>query len=177
MIDLQPFCSTEKARAYLLKPATRDGKTYATNGHILLRVDLRDDVPAVENFPDCERVFGACDLTQPMVDLPKINLPFDGPIECIECDGRGTEHECPDCTCACELCNGMGQVSSDREKSVTLDGIPFAMHYFRMIAALPGIKIPAKVAGTDPMPFQFDEGAGVLMPMRSALEPNIVARK
>lgn len=69
--DLKPFCL--KGEAYgaleaLLVPWTKDGFTYATNGHILIRVPAMDDVPADQTgrVPKAENL-----------------------IPCSECDGRG----------------------------------------------------------------------------------------
>lgn len=61
--DLKPFCL--KGEAYgahlkaLLVPWTKDGFTYATNDHILIRVPAMDDVPADQTgrVPKAENLF------------------------------------------------------------------------------------------------------------------------
>ncbi len=47
MIDLKPFCGDNDIRYYLNEPFSEGEFTYATNGHILIRVPRRDDVPEV----------------------------------------------------------------------------------------------------------------------------------
>ena len=40
-IDLQPFCGEDHDRWYLMKPLSFGDYTYATNGHIVIRVTRR----------------------------------------------------------------------------------------------------------------------------------------
>lgn len=55
-IDLSHFCYTEDDRSYLKQPWSRGDFTYATNGHIMVRVPRRSDVPENDKAPDADRV-------------------------------------------------------------------------------------------------------------------------
>ncbi len=168
MIDLKPFCSTDEFRPTLMQPWSRGAYTYATNGHILVRVARRDDVPENEEAPDVEKTVEKARLDEAsFVRLPLIDLPPEEKSECQACEGRGTEHDCPDCTCDCEVCNGSGEESSDLNSSVGLFGIPFAMRNARLILSLPGVEISRPQGHLSPMPFRFEGGIGMSMPLSS----------
>ncbi len=47
-LDLTPFCGTGAHRSYLHNPFASGGHTFATNGHIAIRVPARDDAKPVE---------------------------------------------------------------------------------------------------------------------------------
>lgn len=161
--DLTPYCSTEEFRPYLQKPASRGDWTYALNGHILVRVQRRAEVPEIERFPDGEKIlnplnFSAC---EPVVFRQFPPHPEDE--ECPRCNGRGTKHDCADCTCECSKCGGSGRVVA--VQGCLVHGIPFDLKYIRLIAGLPGIRIPKTIDPKNPMPFVFEGGIGVLMPL------------
>src|SRR6185436_2051933 len=173
MIDLQPFCSTDETRYYLNKPWSRGEFAYATNGHILIRVPRRPDVPENDKSPDIAAVIAknpsdGVDFVRVAFNLPPART---GQIECPSCDGRGVEHDCPECTCVCYQCKGE-QLISEEDGSIAVDvnGGPFAIRYCRMLAALPDIEVPAAVSISEDhgfMWFRFTGGDGMLMGMRS----------
>jgi hypothetical protein len=169
-IDLQPFCSTDATRRpTICQPFSCGDWTYATNGHIMVRVPRRPDVGEVKNAPMAEKLFDQCGPTADMRPLPQFEFPEPDPSEpCATCDGRGTVHDCPDCSCGCEQCGGRGL----HTKMVTgaIGKRPFNAKYLKMIAQLPAATVPAtQSAGDGPMPFAFGGGGeGLLMPVKTA---------
>lgn len=162
-IDLKPFCSTDPFRPYLMQPWSRGGYTYATNGHILVRVALRDDVPDNSKAPDAETVIAACGKHD-MRSLPKYMLPKEKLTPCEKCSGTGNRHPCPECTCgSCDSCDGNGVEFDDT--SVAVGQASVAARYLRLLSRLPNIQVPHWPQAGGPMPFTFDGGTGVLMTM------------
>jgi hypothetical protein len=155
MIDLKPFCGTQETRYYLLKPFSRGDFTYATDGHICVRVARRDDAPEQE-IPDVTSLSWA---EREYTPLPAIDLPAVSMEPCMSCYD-GSFHDCPDCQCKCEDCNGTGETDSDIKTSINLIGRPFALRYVRLIAALPNTAIAAVDDKT--IAFRFDGGEGLL---------------
>lgn len=172
MINLKQFCSTDKLRPYLHEPFSFGEYTYATNGYILIRVPRLTEYPEVEKAPAkaAEERFSSRAVYR-MQPLPAYRFPEPEKVKCSGCDGRGHEHDCPDCTCECEDCNGMGWI---RERiSAALGAAVFDAEYLSWIAALPGVIVPTEPSPTKPMPFTFDGGEGVLMPRRGPAEKHI----
>lgn len=179
MIDLQPFCGTEDARWYLMKPFSMGEFSYATNGHILVRQPRRADVPDIDvkapKFKPDNALVGldAAKFYVPTLQLP--TAPAAGP--CPACDCRKFEHDCPDCECTCETCNGSGEGNPERNISTAIGGSFFALNYVRLMAALPDLEIAntaeAIAVGAKPLLFRFEGGVGALMPMLSPRENHI----
>lgn len=176
MIDLQQFCGTEAyhERRELHRPFLSGGFTWAVNGHILVRVAPIDGCkPQKEplNLDHLANTIGS--FSGVMTPISRFVLPDFTPqtskIKCDECDGRGREHDCPDCQCDCEECNGTGLIDKTAECSVEILGSIFNIEYLRMVAALPGAEI-GLTQSKDMMVFRFDGGEGLLMGMRSPHE-------
>lgn len=166
-LDLQQFCGTDETRHYLMKPFSRDGFTWATNGHILVRVALRPDVPDVEKkFNQNGPLNGLEGATffRPKFDLP----PKPMVAECLNCEGRGFQHNCPDCECQCATCEGSGASDGERLWSTSIGPKVFALNYVRQVLSLPGIELATlpEQPNEDLMLFRFSGGVGALMPMR-----------
>ena len=170
MIELKQFCSDDPFRPYLHEPFTVDDFTYATNGHILVRVPKidgvgplkRDDPLNVEGTLKWHwkegTEFYPCNLQIPAIEDSGV---------CPHCDGRGKEHNCPDCDCECSACDGTGK--GHKKISAKVGGVDFDVYYRRQIAGLPGAEISHTAdAGKNPVPmmFRFDGGVGSLMPLR-----------
>lgn len=174
MLDLQKFCGTDWYRPYLHKPFSAEGFTWATNGHVIVRVDAID---GIEPLPKNQSVNVAATLKgldtakffSPSFNLPPEELSSD--ITCPACEGRGKEHDCPDCECVCDDCNGKGRVTDEPRTSTTIGGVHFTLRYIHLISSLPGLQIShtAKADGFEnkPMIFRFDGGVGALMPRTS----------
>lgn len=171
MINLKPFCGKEETRAYLNEPFSRDSFTYATDGRICVRVERREDVAEQADYalPDVLQLPWAkgTDFRPLALKLPAKALDTAEP--CTSCFD-GYEHDCPDCECICEECDGSGEIKKDGDtkKSVGILGVPVALAYARLLTALPGLA----VATTDfnALEFKFDGGAGFLMSLREPYE-------
>lgn len=163
MIDLRKFCSTDPVRPYLHQPFSRGEWTFATDGWICVRLPRMPDAPE-QDKPKAEDIFKPEILACQYLNLEKLVLPpKDDQKDCDACDGRGRKHDCPDCECVCEACNGDGV----RQPTVRVGigkGVFNHRHVERM-QSLPGIRV-GETDGSRPMPFQFDGGDGLIMPMR-----------
>lgn len=180
MIDLQKFCGNEWYRPYLHKPFTRDGFTWATNGHVIVRVDPVDGVEPLSdkqplNVGATVAGLEMANFFTPSFDLPPAQEPTM--VECAWCEGRGTVHDCPDCGCICEDCDGKKMVQSEPTSSTTIGGVYFTLRYVHLICSLPGLQIAhtaiAKGPALKPLLFRFDGGVGALMPRTSKSDPHI----
>ena len=169
-IDLTQFCSTDPERPYIHKPFSRAGYTWATTGHILVRVPHDPAVPNGDKLA-CEKVFDPGFKT-PTLALPVMEIPQPKTDECEVCEGRGHAHDCPDCTCACVECDGNGSIA--QRQSIAICGVCFDVKYIRKIWALPGLLVSQPDAAKA-MSFSFDGGAGLLMPLSEPWEANFTA--
>ena len=171
-LDLQPFCSRDQARFYICTPFTRDEWTYATDGAICIRVPRREGMTGDEKAPRADTLFPAqFPLLRPFPDL---DLPPAEEEDCSVCDGRGYEHDCPYCECLCDTCSGNQRVSTDDSISIGLRGATFACKYMRLLACLPNTLIPQQLEPNKAMPFRFDGGEGLLMPVRGTKATHLV---
>jgi len=167
-IDLHQFCSTDKNRPKLVSPFSRNEYTYATNGHIIVRVPRRDDIQETADAPNPTTLF---DDAEPRMDyrpaiFPELPSYKSTKIECFRCEGRGTEHDYPDCTCECIECGGDGFDEKEPAIYIGIDGVPFALKYVIKIASLPNIQV-GKAVPSGALPFRFDGGEGLLMPVHA----------
>ena len=172
-IDLSAFCDPRDPRPYLRAPFSDGEYTCATDGRLMVRV------PRIAGVNENDKITGKADRVFKMIDdfsgefvsLAGYALPaFDGSprtetFECDECGGSGHEHDCPDCTCECEACEGTGKFTDEitPQASVGLLGANFAIGYLTKIWGLPGLV--GGVSG-DSLVFKFDGGEGVLMSLR-----------
>jgi hypothetical protein len=159
MIDLGQFCCPDECEPGrdLSVPFSLNGHTYATNGHICVRVPRRPDIPENKEAPNPEN------LEWDFSRMKFGPLP-EGPLreQCRMCDGRGYEHDCPDCRRECEHCDGIGE---QLLPPIRIGEARFKGVYISWIRELPGLEI-GKPKPVDPLPFRFDGGEGLLMPMR-----------
>ena len=161
-IDLSPFCAT-KAHPSLQFPFSRGDWTYATNGHICVRVPRRTDVTA--EGPDAERLFEGAYFGGlfPAV-IP--HIPEREKRKCLYCGGAGQEYDDYNCIYGlCEDCDGTGVVYDIMTIKV-YDRL-FNAEYIRLMSALPGLKIPFDCSNSNftPLQFAFNGGQGLVMPM------------
>jgi hypothetical protein len=127
-MDLKLFCSTSSYNhGRLAAPYSYGDYTYATNGHILIRVPRLADAPENENAPkvwtgDIAELFNR----EPAEWVPVPEVDYDGD-ECEVCGGTGTALLCPECEGEgevfpetkysiyegqdCATCEGNGQIS------------------------------------------------------------------
>jgi len=188
MIDLQKYCDPSRERIAI--PFSAGEFTYATNGHILIRVPRRDDIAESSDAPtpNVEELFSANPMPPDAVPIsdhkiPYLTLPKGYTETCDHCGGSGCKHDCPSCECDCETCNGVGEITVTADEvmqSVCIGTAIFNARYVRWILELPGLIVPKDVAGmrqfeppAQPMPFKFDGGEGLLMMCRSTYEDHI----
>jgi hypothetical protein len=166
-IDLQQFCSKNKTRPYIAKPFSFGEFSYATTGYIIVRVARRPEIeegaaPIIESGCIMALSF---DPNAAFKSLPPFSWPADKSTEdCYACDGRGTEHDCPNCRCPCPKCDGTGKALN--KYSISVCGVEFNGRYIKQISSLPGFQIAEKLAEEGPASFRFDGGVGAIMPLR-----------
>ena len=178
MIDLKPFCETYETPLCLTKPFSRGDFTYAADGRVCIRVARREEVPEQENHdrPDILKLPWDVDRKY----MPLITPPLPSQSVQTELCGcfDGFEHDCPDCKCVCEACNGTGHQTIDSDANISIDvlGIPFDLSLVRLIASLPNLQIALAIANWRDIliiAFTFDEGAGFLMPLSRRYKEHI----
>lgn len=169
-MDLQPFCSVDETRASLMTPWVFNGWQYATDGRICIRIktDEMDDSNEPYKRPDVSMLFADFNVE----GLEPFEIPtLDGVIlhECEDCDGTGEQtcdmghkHECPECD------DGTFEEWPKKE----IGGHLFSERFLSKMTALPGLKFFPSVTTWDegkpahPAFFTFDNGQGLLMPIR-----------
>lgn len=122
MIDLMKFVAEPNDwRKRLSTPWSLGEYSYATNGHIGVRVPRREDVPERPDAPDFPRILASVKPSLMQVPVPSFEAPpFKKPCPdcngfgimapCANCDGKG-EIECHSCghENECEKCHGSGE--------------------------------------------------------------------
>ena len=175
-MDLNQFCSRDESRPYLTKPFSRGDWTYATNGHICVRVPRIEGVGEIKPVPGY-KVYETAEgffrdiPSEGFKALPPVNLPDNSDAPCAECDGRGSAHDCPSCQCPCSDCDGTGHLPAGHGISVGIGGAIYHGRYIAQLQALPGVTVspPSKIIGISDYRaafFRFDGGEGILMPLR-----------
>ena len=129
--DLQAFCSdADDIRWFLCKPWSAGEYTYATNGHIMMRVARLTGVPENEAAPDCAALISKIPAAVNWIPIPElVALPY---VECDKCHGTGIA-TCPTCEhdSDCENCDHTGQVR--QRVAVAVGDAHFDQHYLAMI--------------------------------------------
>lgn len=189
MRDLRPFCSQSDWRRHLSEPFTLGAYTYALDGTVNVRVPRIEGEADTEN-PDqlaaintIEKIFATC-ADQVLAPLP-FKMPPELPkVECGECEGRGTDCDCPHCDndeCKCTLCNGDGEVA--RSRRIIFEHVCIKERLLRRVAGLPGFQLgmpsePQKADVINALRFTFDDGQGragdgLIAPMGSRAFANV----
>ena len=163
--DLMPFCSTDVKKPTIMQPWTRDGRTYATDGRIAIRVGCEvAGVTPNPAAPNCERVF-VVPSKAIYVAVPDLKGQ-----DCYECSATGRVQ----CTCRecgddherdCPECDGHGSVFPTGASHV-IGKRTLAARYLAMIRALPGAEIAKGGDALDAAHWRFYDGDGMLMPVR-----------
>lgn len=167
-MNLMPFCSRDETRPYLLQPWSIGDFTYATDGHICIRIPRDPSIADADHkaVPLAQQLFvdHACNehSVAPVIDVPQSD---DDDNECETCQGRGHLHDCPDCECECRDCRGTGYEEPGRGLSYGFGPAIFAGRVLIKMKDLPGLRF-GRPDATKPMHFIFDGGEGVIMPMR-----------
>lgn len=192
-INLKKFCDIDNE--HLREPFSEGDHSYATNGHILIRV------PRVEGFKEGrpgtikldEFIFegGAGYDALPNYDPPKKE-------KCDTCKGHGKVSPCEECdgdgdvewfsgfnwySDGCKSCQGHGSVvgndkvcpECEGEKTVYVDPWSFvdigdderalAVILLEKMKTLPGVELGGLIKEKGYVPFRFSGGDGVVMTM------------
>lgn len=166
---LRTFCWREGGREYIASPFSKGEWTYASDGHCSIRVPRVAGMDGHPKAPDAEKIYTRAFVERAtFTPVPPADLPTEGFVDCEYCDGRGYEHECPDCTCECGWCDGKSRESDYVGSGSPFRGVYVGLSVIKLVWLLPGLKvIDAPIAGM-PIPFIFDGGQGVMMPMLGA---------
>ena len=157
--DLKRFCAdADDSREYLRQPWTRDGYTWATEGHIIIRVPAIADIPDNKGAVDADGLFSRQPDAKEWLAVPTVKAPK--PAKCDDCYGSGL-HEC---NCGhehtCGVCNGTGKVRA-KVIAIPVGNSNFADRY---LARIQGWEIaPNK---EKPAWIRKDDALGLLMPRR-----------
>ena len=155
--DLMKFCSVD--RENLKEPFSRGDFTYATNGHIAVRIPRLPDVPENSDAPsNIEILFEKYKGSEyyPIPDVPPIKK-----VACYHCDGVG--HFKKGNKLECEKCCGTGKITG--RESFIASGRHYDKKYLFILRDLPNCEL-SYAPSTDIGHFKFDDGDGLLMPMR-----------
>ena len=169
-INLQQFCFKNETRWYIAKPWRRGPFTYATNGHICVRVDAIDTDEEQSQAPNPEAILSM--HPNPLFAPLRAILPDTPRKMCETCGGSGIwlDDPYPGAYITCEACDG--EKTIEVAQSVLIGSAYFSSKYIAQISALPGAEFPtnpAPAAGprdTIPTPFRFAGGIGCIMPMK-----------
>lgn len=154
--DLVKFASKDETRFNINRPWSDGGYSYATTGHILIRVPRMEGIPENENVPKpIDKMFPS---KEPTVWLPIIGmeLPPSKEEKCPICKGKGKYYRE-----TCFECNG--EKTFRVPVPVPVGESHFDIHYLSLLAALPNCRIAPD--GIGQALFRFDGGDGLLMPM------------
>lgn len=163
-------------------PFTIGEYSYATDGHIMLRVRALDGATGEKTPKNPDKLFEKLFAEGPMLPA-SIELPEEviSSKKCWECQGEGTinHSDCPTCSCEdkCEDCGGTGKtpISSDDGLCVKIGGFFFGARLIRRIKTLPNVRFCSRVV-KNAMSFQFDTGDGLVMRLTDKSENVVVAK-
>lgn len=187
---LQKFCAAENDEIHpkMQRPWSAGEFTFATNGHLLIKVPRLQDVPEMVNPIDVTRGWPQEEAAE-WFDVPACEAPAD--VVCPKCKGKQPKTgACPECagdgeiefsnmhntyTVECATCDGEGTepICSNCDGAgmvEVIEGIPvgcsgFSKKYLALLATLPNCKI-GPVGQTISAWFRFDGGEGAIMPLR-----------
>jgi hypothetical protein len=135
---LKKFCApADYFHEWMTKPLSIGNYSYATDGHIILRIPRDESIPENENALDCGKLFNVDyePLGLEEVELP--DIPITGLLFCCECNGKGTLRY-RDEIIECEYCGGDGKY--ENVISVIIGGVFFSNILLLKIKDLPNIK-------------------------------------
>lgn len=171
---MSDFVSRDETRAAILKPWKHGDYVYATDGRVIVRtsaalfpeVTPNADSAAATLQARSDELFAApppldahwLPPTEEMrnVTLIKCEKCVDGLKECEACGHNGE----------CDYCDGTG--FSVPRTSIRIGNANLNRFYIEKLCRLPGVMlhVPPGRQELDAVPFRFEHGIGVLMPMR-----------
>lgn len=188
--DLQKFC--ERDHCKLSEPFSYGQYTYASNGHIMVRVARLSDVPERDDVATMMEKIDKIFLL-PIVQLAHFPLPdFPAPEKhpCKECRGKGKDYTCPECdgdgeiewdtdyhsySAECKQCHGERTINEIcpmcdgngfyyKPESFQIGDQLYDKRYLAMIRDLPDSVFVPGSNTKEPGHFTFAGGDGVVMP-------------
>lgn len=166
---LKQFCGGADHRWTIDSPWTRGGRTYATNGHIAVRLNKR--IPGVGRLagkaPDVEAVLDGIGRVAEWVEVPRktcrcLHEP------CIYCDEGIWKCNCPTCKTKhrCARCDGTGKDRNCCVCHVVVLNRTLALKELSKLYGLPGLACGAESYDSGvAVYFLFDGGVAALMPV------------
>lgn len=167
---LMEFCGDEEDLRFG-KPFSDDEFSYATNGHIAIKINKVNDFKSTyftnEKNNRLDRFLGAVNQANKKTNWIKVKKVKSKRINCYECNGAGLfECNCSYCTIDhdCETCKGSGKVHKI-DGEIYLNS-KFAKVYLELISKLPNAMIsPSENDENGMAAFKFDGGCGCIVPM------------
>jgi len=164
---LKVFC--HKINQRISEPWTRDGFTFATNGHVLIRLPAIEEIAVKSDAVDAMKVIQETPEPKEWFPIPDVAPPKEPKEEiCDECDGKG-ETECRTCyqIAECPECEGTGKIIPDIIIApIEISGILFSSLYLHQIKT----HFPDAEIGPNEYPkaarLRFAGGNGLLIPMK-----------
>lgn len=159
---LQQFCRVRDDCEPLWQhvPWSRGQYTYATNGHILIRLPRQVEVPENPRAVECDNLFPSMDgrtwFPLPVVVPPPL-------VECDDCEGRGKYGGPKGHVHQCDECEGTGKLMPIVR--VAVGNAEFQQAYLALLGQLPNCQI-AVTGSTTAAVIRFDGGEGLIMPLR-----------
>lgn len=174
-IDLKKFCSKAPNRFNIHEPFSKGKWTYATDGHICIRVprakEITKKITHGKDTPDAEQIFIEADKDglYEWVPVPEVKMEIRV-VECNGCHGRGKLGRY-----LCEECRGEGHLQKGQPikfpfgfLTITLNSI--YLELIRNELPNPQIGLTEKAvplinsSSMKPVKIRFDGGQGLLMP-------------
>ena len=166
-INLEIFCHPD--RPELVRPFSIDTWTYATNGHVLVRVPRRDDVAENETAPNVARMFPDDAPKARYKPAPKFEIPRGltarRNVSVAAAPGKRT-------ITGVQTVSACATAATARERlpklvTVKIGRASFNSKYVSWLQQLPNLELDRVPRGFKPMRFRFDGGEGLLMPCRA----------
>lgn len=167
MVDLKLFSGPSDGLRYDLTPFSRGDFTFATDGHVLVRIPRVAEVQERVTAPKIpEQWFDQSEVKE-WLPIPELPSPSE-PADCPTCHG-GDEppHDCPECACKCDDCDGTGK-EIPKPVGVIVGTRKLSETILTRMKTLPGpVFLQSDGDKHSQCKFKFEGGLGCLMPMVS----------
>lgn len=182
-IDLMPFCSRDEMRPVRMRPFNQDGCTIAPDGAIIVR--LYSPLPEWEpqkngpKPPNCAEVYRNFPARNDPRFVPLQGTPTgEEMVTCPQCKGSGavlTYDPEDGGAMICESCDGEKSIPNMERFPIGVRAI--ATHLVLKMSRLPELLVAVdydyglidRLVRLQPLPFIFDGGDGLVMPMRKGV--------
>jgi hypothetical protein len=162
-IDLQLLC--DRSRPNIATPWSAGDWSYACDGKVAVRVPRRANVAERDDAPTGSVFIWFTPLTPgELLPLPRVEVPEPVWRTCRDCDGRGCEHDCPECGCECGSCGGVGKLAN--QVVMATGGFDLSGRTWRVLQALPDVRLAAGITKYGHIRFTFAGGDGLASPLR-----------